>query len=443
MRKKSLKTKIMAVALTFAMAFSVISPFGVTANVSKAANTLINSGEKTPVFGPRMSADGTTVIWDTITFGSYKQTADSSKLTPITWRVLSVEDNKALLISDKVLAVMAYGKTATSWVSSDIYKWLNDTFITDAFKNKDGDVSAALLPINGCYATIFSEADLLKPAYGFAKDAKCRIANKTGKVSTNAWWLQDVTPVTKNDKTTYQAKRVTANGNIELYAVNDKRGIRPVIKIDLNKDSWANAGTIDNARKAVKHFHNMVKISSTEGNCVEKGHIEYICDSKENGCTTSGYFKYIEYTSTNPDNHKGAIVTVNRKDATEIDNGYTGDRVCKSCGAVVERGMTIPALNKRVSQKITNRKLKKSYSYKTLKSWNIIIKLNAKTTGDGDLKYKVISTPKKAKKFIKVSKTGKVTLKKGAKKGKYKIRITARQTARFIQEIKTITIKVK
>ena len=61
----------------------------------------------------------------------------------------------------------------------------------------------------------------------------------------------------------------------------------------------------------------------------------------------------------------------------------------------------------------------------------------------GKVSYKVSKYPKGGKKYIKVSSKGKVTLKKGAKKGTYKITVTAAGTEYFAEAKKTITIKVK
>ena len=52
-------------------------------------------------------------------------------------------------------------------------------------------------------------------------------------------------------------------------------------------------------------------------------------------------------------------------------------------------------------------------------------------------------TAKKLRKYIKVTKSGKVTLKKKAKKGTYKILITASKTSKYKKATKIIKIKVK
>lgn len=91
------------------------------------------------------------------------------------------------------------------------------------------------------------------------------------------------------------------------------------------------------------------------------------------------------------------------------------------------------------TQTITTAKLK-TYKAKNLKRKKVTFSLKAKTTGKGKLTYKVI---KGKSKYITVSKKGKVTLKKGCKKGTYKIRITAAKTSTYPKATKVISIKVK
>lgn len=80
----------------------------------------------------------------------------------------------------------------------------------------------------------------------------------------------------------------------------------------------------------------------------------------------------------------------------------------------------------------------------TLKKKAKTLKLKAGTDGNGKpLSYEVVKAPKNAASYIKVSKKGVVTIKKGAPKGTYKIRITARQTKKYMEGRKTVTIKVK
>ena len=70
-----------------------------------------------------------------ITFGHYPQTSDEKDDTPIEWLVLSVNGQKALVISRYGLDVRPYNQDAdtTTWENSTIRKWLNDTFLSKAF----------------------------------------------------------------------------------------------------------------------------------------------------------------------------------------------------------------------------------------------------------------------------------------------------------------------
>lgn len=104
------------------------------------------------------------------------------------------------------------------------------------------------------------------------------------------------------------------------------------------------------------------------------------------------------------------------------------------------------------SQRITvDKKLQKTVTvkYKTIKKSSKTYKIGAKVitsggVGHGLLSYKVTKYPKNAKKYITVDKKGKITLKKGAKKGTYKVKITAGAVKnQFSKTTKTVTIVVK
>ena len=92
-------------------------------------------------------------------------------------------------------------------------------------------------------------------------------------------------------------------------------------------------------------------------------------------------------------------------------------------------------------QKITAKTSTKTYKAKSLAKKKTTYSIGAKAKGK--LSYKVTSYPTNAKKYISVSKKGKVTMKKGAPKGTYKIQITAAATARYEKATKTVKIVVK
>ena len=77
-----------------------------------------------------------------VTFGSYEQDNDlSNGKEDIEWLVLAREDNKALLISKYALDVQPYSQhiTEVPWENSFIRKWLNDTFLNEAFSLEEQD----------------------------------------------------------------------------------------------------------------------------------------------------------------------------------------------------------------------------------------------------------------------------------------------------------------
>ncbi len=91
-------------------------------------------------------------------------------------------------------------------------------------------------------------------------------------------------------------------------------------------------------------------------------------------------------------------------------------------------------------QKITLGAKTSSLTFKAanLKKKKASVSLKATSLG-GNLTYKVT----KGSKYLTVSKSGKVTLKKGTPKGTYKVKITASKSLYYKQATKTVTIKVK
>ncbi len=77
-------------------------------------------------------------VGDIIEFGSYYQ-YDLSRKTPIKWRVLDIQDGKALLISEFLLDAHPYNKEfkEITWENSSIRHWLNNEFINEAFTQSE------------------------------------------------------------------------------------------------------------------------------------------------------------------------------------------------------------------------------------------------------------------------------------------------------------------
>ena len=91
--------------------------------------------------------------------------------------------------------------------------------------------------------------------------------------------------------------------------------------------------------------HKLVHHDAKAATCAAEGNIEYwecsVCkkqfaDSKGEVLVNTVVIK------KNPNNHTGGTELKNDKAATCGEEGYTGDRCCKGCGAVLEKGKTIP-----------------------------------------------------------------------------------------------------
>lgn len=103
-------------------------------------------------------------------------------------------------------------------------------------------------------------------------------------------------------------------------------------------------------------------------------------------------------------------------------------------GKVIKKSTVVV---KKAPQKLKNTK-KRKVKYKKVKKKKVKIKLKVKSTGKGKIKYKRVS------KKLKVSKKGKVTIKKGTKKGTYKIKVKAKGTKNYKKtKWKKIKIRIK
>lgn len=124
------------------------------------------------------------------------------------------------------------------------------------------------------------------------------------------------------------------------------------------KDKDGNVIDTQTASVTVGHPASFVE-SMKEPTCTEPGEIDrWFCPYcgkifKDEACTIEISEEEI---MTNPPRH-GETELKNVKKATETKEGYTGDKVCKDCGAVVEKGEVIAKLEpKPVDPKPSNPK---------------------------------------------------------------------------------------
>ena len=80
-------------------------------------------------------------VGDTVTFGTYPQTAQGRDKTPIEWLVLDVneEEGSALLLSRMLLDAQTYyfRYKPVTWAESSLREWLNGKFMKAAFSRSE------------------------------------------------------------------------------------------------------------------------------------------------------------------------------------------------------------------------------------------------------------------------------------------------------------------
>ena len=95
----------------------------------------------------------------TVTFGNYPQT-DPNQKEPIEWKILTVKDGNALLLSDKSLDCQPFIDSSDdygTWYHSTLRKWLNEDFMKTAFSKQEQQkmiTSTISTPPNPTYGTL-------------------------------------------------------------------------------------------------------------------------------------------------------------------------------------------------------------------------------------------------------------------------------------------------
>lgn len=196
-------------------------------------------------------------IGDIVEFGLYEQDNNlNNGEEPIKWRVLEIEDNKALLISEYAIDCKAFNDayTSSTWENSTLRQWLNGTFFENAFNKMQRSIvetSAVLAEKNPNFNThrgndTFDSVFLIgvkdaEKYFALEDDRTCiptEYAKANGvytddgysncKAEPCGWWL----------RTCGSSQNCTSNININgainfggTYNYIDNLGVRPAIWI--------------------------------------------------------------------------------------------------------------------------------------------------------------------------------------------------------------------
>jgi uncharacterized protein with GYD domain len=174
-----------------------------------------------------------------VTMGTYPQETSGGK-TPILWRVLSVENGTALLLSEKVLdtAAMQPEGTFTGYAGSALQSFLNGAFLTEAFSAEE----QAALAAGGTSGKVFllSREEAMNPALGFVDDAARQsqgtpyaLAKSLHAATTGEgwWWLNTKGQNDSSQAIVYYNGTVFAPG---VRADDAQMGVRPAIRLQLS-----------------------------------------------------------------------------------------------------------------------------------------------------------------------------------------------------------------
>ena len=90
------------------------------------------------IFGSRQQnadAQADATVGNVITFGSWHQNSDAQDNTPILWRILEIQGDMALLISEKALDTRPYDlyRVDATWEQCTLRAWLNTELLNEAF----------------------------------------------------------------------------------------------------------------------------------------------------------------------------------------------------------------------------------------------------------------------------------------------------------------------
>lgn len=181
-----------------------------------------------------------------ISFGTYRQNYDSNEKEPIEWVVLAKEDDRVLVMSDKLIDAQSYNYTGAevTWETCSLRKWLNSTFLTSAFDSGERKLilkADVPTPGNATKDKVFllSEAEykqyLSSSAYSSCDftdyaDLKAKFSDSNfGKECSHEWWLRG-----SGERPDWASIAYTESSGISESPVEKmSNGVRPAMWISL------------------------------------------------------------------------------------------------------------------------------------------------------------------------------------------------------------------
>ena len=175
------------------------------------------------------------------------------KPEPILWRVLYTTDNRALLLSEYILATRPFDSSRSIWDGSRIKEWLNGTFLRNAFSAKE-DYDALVDDWELGRVFLLSREEMANESYGFSRKESSPDSQRQARGTSNAifegLWGADTgyssyfTRTAKGRTSVYQIRSDGCFGEARIN--RDNVGTRPAIWIFLDKVSFSSGdGTME------------------------------------------------------------------------------------------------------------------------------------------------------------------------------------------------------
>lgn len=185
-----------------------------------------------------------------VTFGTYTEESDTLEKSKIDWRVLAKEDDRILVISDRIIDAMPYHNVSqvdVTWETCSLRKWLNSAFINSAFNSAEKKliIESEVLTEKASYSDtdpgnntkdkifLLSESEFEKYLHS---DGSCFATNyateKTAEGYSTylySWWLRSpgANPDSASDVF------ISTSDVDSTYAAYPNNGVRPAMWISI------------------------------------------------------------------------------------------------------------------------------------------------------------------------------------------------------------------
>ena len=238
MRNKRSWTAVIAAGMLLLSLCACDSGNGKTATEKSVSPSETSVSSEAPV-NDALTVDSALKEGQTVMFGRYEQDGNlENGAEPIEWRVLSVKDDRAMLIAEKILDCKPFHETgwvSVDWETCTLRTWLNEDFCQAAFSEEeqvklldtshDGSTDKVFLLSYKQAKSLFASKAKRKgfpTAYALQQGL---LENENG---TGMWWIASY------NHHPYRVDYISRGGGINEYgarAHDNWVGVRPSVRV--------------------------------------------------------------------------------------------------------------------------------------------------------------------------------------------------------------------